>query len=51
MGSSGNPLQSVENATTFGEFHRRLWKGEVTLAEKKMKISTAGFIWSDSCTI
>jgi hypothetical protein len=37
LGSSGTPLNQSENAPEFRDFHRRIWAGEVNLADNHMK--------------
>jgi len=38
LGSSGKPIDWSENAPEFRDFHRRMWDGEVNLADNQMKI-------------
>ncbi len=37
LGSSGRQLNLSENAPDFRDFHRRIWAGEVNLADNQMK--------------
>src|ERR1039458_9811132 len=37
LGSSGRQLNLSENAPDFGDFRRRIWAGEVNLADNQMK--------------
>ncbi len=38
LGSAGRPVSQSENLPAFGDFHRRIWAGEVNLAENDQKI-------------
>jgi aminoglycoside phosphotransferase (APT) family kinase protein len=38
LGSAGKPLDQSEPAPEFGDFQRRIWEGEVNLADGPMKI-------------
>jgi hypothetical protein len=37
LGSSGKPVNQGENAPEFRDFHRRIWAGEVNLADGQVK--------------
>jgi hypothetical protein len=39
LGSAGQPVNPDDGPPSFVEFHRRLWAGEVTLADNKLKIA------------
>jgi hypothetical protein len=39
IGSSGKQINLSEKAPDFREFHRRIWAGEVNLADNQMKIA------------
>jgi hypothetical protein len=47
LGSSGKPvnLNQGENAPEFRDFHRRMWAGEVNLADNQMKIIYGRVHW------
>ena len=38
LGSAGKPISQRDNLPSFREFHRRIWAGEVNLADNDMKI-------------
>jgi aminoglycoside phosphotransferase (APT) family kinase protein len=38
LGSAGKPISRAENLPSFGDFHRRIWAGEVSLADNDLKI-------------
>jgi aminoglycoside phosphotransferase (APT) family kinase protein len=38
LGSAGKPISQSENLPSFGDFHRRIWAGEVNLADNDLKI-------------
>ena len=38
LGSAGKPIGRSENLPSFREFHRRIWAGEVNLADNDLKI-------------
>jgi hypothetical protein len=38
LGSSGKPIDWSETVPEFRDFHRRIWAGEVNLADNQMKI-------------
>ena len=46
LGSTGEPLNLSENAPEFREFHRRVWAGEVNLADKQTKILYGTVHWN-----
>jgi hypothetical protein len=39
LGAAGQPISQSERAPSFSDFHRRIWAGEVNLAENDMKIA------------
>jgi hypothetical protein len=38
LGSAGKPVNRSENLPSFGDFHRRIWAGEVNLASNDLKL-------------
>ena len=38
LGSAGKPISQSENLPSFRDFHRRIWAGEVNLADNDLKI-------------
>jgi aminoglycoside phosphotransferase len=38
LGSAGKPIDTSEKVPEFGEFQRRMWAGEVDVADKQVKI-------------
>ena len=38
LGSAGKPISQRDNLPSFREFHRRIWAGEVNLADNDLKI-------------
>jgi hypothetical protein len=38
LGSVGKPISQSENLPSFRDFHRRIWAGEVNLADKDLRI-------------
>ena len=38
LGSAGKPISLSENLPSFRDFHRRIWAGEVNLADNNLKI-------------
>ena len=38
LGSAGKPISQTENLVSFKDFHRRIWAGEVNLADNDLKI-------------
>jgi len=38
LGSASNPICHSENLPSFGNFHQRIWSGEVNLADNDLKI-------------
>jgi aminoglycoside phosphotransferase (APT) family kinase protein len=38
LGSAGKPISQSENLPSFRDFHRRIWAGEVDLADNDLKI-------------
>jgi len=38
LGSAGKPISQHQNPSSFGDFHRRIWAGEVNLADNDLKI-------------
>jgi Phosphotransferase enzyme family len=45
LGSSGKPIDWSETVPEFRDFHRRIWTGEVNLADKQMKIVYGRVHW------
>jgi aminoglycoside phosphotransferase (APT) family kinase protein len=45
LGSSGNPIDWRESVLEFRDFHRRMWAGEVDLADKDVKIVYGRVHW------
>jgi thiamine kinase-like enzyme len=45
QGSAGKPIDWSETVPEFRDFHRRIWAGEVNLAEKQMKIAYGRVHW------
>ena len=45
LGSSGQQLDLSESAPDFRDFHRRMWAGEVDLADKQTKILYGRVHW------
>jgi aminoglycoside phosphotransferase (APT) family kinase protein len=45
LGSSGEPLNRTEEVPGFEAFHRRLWMGEISLADKQMKTVCGRVHW------
>src|SRR5215469_16308202 len=37
LGSAGKPISQTENLVSFKDFHRRIWAGEVNLADNDLK--------------
>jgi hypothetical protein len=38
LGSASKPIELSEKVASFKEFHRRIWAGEVNLADNNLKI-------------
>ena len=38
LGSAGKPISQTENLVSFKDFHRRIWGGDVNLADNDLKI-------------
>jgi hypothetical protein len=36
LGSGGKPIDRSEKLLSFGDFHRRIWAGEVNLADDRL---------------
>ena len=45
VGSAGQPLNLSEKAPGFRDFHRRIWAGDVNLADKPTKILYGRVHW------
>jgi thiamine kinase-like enzyme len=45
LGSAGKPIDLSENLPSFGDFHRRIWAGEVNLADNDLKILYGRVHW------
>ena len=45
LGTSGRPLAKSEEAPGFREFHRRIWAGEVNMADNDMKTVYGRLHW------
>ena len=45
LGSAGKPISQSENLPSFRDFHRRIWAGEVNLADNDMKIVYGRVHW------
>jgi hypothetical protein len=45
VGSAGEQLNLSERAPDFRDFHRRIWAGEVNLADKQAKILYGRVHW------
>jgi hypothetical protein len=45
LGASGKPIIQSEDPPSFGDFHRRIWAGEVNLADSDMKIAYGRVHW------
>jgi hypothetical protein len=45
IGSSGEPVNLREKAPEYKDFHRRIWEGEVSLADNGMKMAYARVHW------
>lgn len=45
LGSAGKPISQNENLPSFREFHRRIWAGEVDLADNDLKIVYGMIHW------
>jgi aminoglycoside phosphotransferase (APT) family kinase protein len=45
LGSAGKPIGQSENLPSFRDFHRRIWAGEVNLADNDMKIAYGSVHW------
>ncbi len=41
LGSAGQPVNLHEDVPDFADFHRRLWAGELTIADKDVKLAYA----------
>jgi hypothetical protein len=45
LGSSGRQLNLDENTPGLSDFHRRVWAGEVDLADSQMKTAYGKYHW------
>jgi hypothetical protein len=45
LGSSGKPVDLTEKAPDFNAFHRRMWAGEVNLADNDTKLLFGRLHW------
>ena len=45
LGSAGKPISRSENPPSFRDFHRRIWAGEVNLADNDLKILCGMVHW------
>ena len=45
LGSAGKPVDQSETLPSFGEFHRRIWEGEVNLAKNDLKVVYGRIHW------
>jgi hypothetical protein len=45
LGSAGKPISQSENLPSFREFHRRIWAGEINLADNDMKTAYGRVHW------
>ncbi len=45
LGSAGKPVGQRENLPSFRDFHRRIWAGEINLADNDMKIAYGRVHW------
>jgi thiamine kinase-like enzyme len=45
LGSAGKPINQTANLPSFGDFQRRLWAGEVNLADNDNKIACGRIHW------
>src|SRR5262249_54971990 len=45
LGPSGKPLNQSERAPEFRDLHRRMWAGEINLADNEMKIAYGRVHW------
>jgi thiamine kinase-like enzyme len=45
LGSTGKPISQRENLPSFRDFHRRIWAGEVNLADNDMKTAYGRVHW------
>jgi hypothetical protein len=45
LGSAGKPIGRSENLPSFREFHRRIWAGEVNLADNDLKVLCGMVHW------
>ena len=46
LGSSGRPVEQSQPALEFKGFHRRIWAGEINLADNEMKIAYGRVHWA-----
>jgi hypothetical protein len=47
LGSAGKPLDRSERAPAFGDFHRRIWEGEISLAGNEMRVLYGRVHWEE----
>jgi hypothetical protein len=45
LGSAGKPLDQSERPPKFRDFHRRIWEGEVSLADNEMRVVYGRLHW------
>jgi hypothetical protein len=45
LGSAGKPMDQSENLPSFRDLHRRIWAGEVDLADNDLKILYGRVHW------
>jgi aminoglycoside phosphotransferase (APT) family kinase protein len=45
LGSEGKPIQRIEDVPSFEDFHRRIWAGEINLADKNQQILSGMIHW------
>lgn len=45
LGSAGKPISRSESLPSFNDFHRRIWAGEVNLADNDMKTACGRVHW------
>lgn len=46
LGSAGGPINLSEKFPSFGDFHRRIWAGEVNLSDNDLKITYGMVHWN-----
>lgn len=45
LGSAAKPIHKRDNLPSFADFHRRIWAGEVNLADNDLKIAYGMVHW------